>query len=1358
MRREMRRNLLIDLNEFKEAEKYWMTKFSGEISDVKLLRDFLVPDTESYKTKSFKILLGKNSHLTEKLLEISKNNHLSLYIILLSAFKLLISRYTGQRDIIVASPIYSPANEKYNKNVALRDFIDFGLTFKEQVIRVRETVVGGYKNEHYSIDYLSDWLDAEVPVSLFRFVLLLESIHKKELIMDRIFHPGNDLTLCAGLANRQNNREQLELEILYNCSLFKKTTLELMVDTYSYILEQAVDDINIRICHMEFMREEEKKRVLDQFNNTVDNGEGFILGKALHRLFECQVKKTPGNTAVRSSMEILDIYDEFKPEQIDLQVTYEELNARAHQLAQELWHKGIGPNQIAAIMVEHPLEMVAGIWGILKAGAAYLPLDPNYPVNAATRILCDSNAGVLVTEESLAETAAELASSSPLSIIYMDEVGELEAEVTAPELASIDNPSNLAYVIYTSGSTGTPKGVLVEHKGVVNYTRWRIETLGLTAADVTLQPLSYCFDGFASNFFSSLLSGGTLYMIPGSKRLEPTYIKEVISEYKITNVSLVPGIYNYLMESAEPEDLKSLRFVVLAGDRSTVNLIKKSKQKASHVRLLNEYGPTEATVTAAGRPGIDETNPAIIGHPIYNVQIYILDNFLKPLPVNAPGELYIAGAGVARGYLNNPELTKEMFMENPYKTGNRFYKTGDIGRWLPEGEIEFVGRTDRQVKIRGYRIELGEIERQLILNKEIKEAVVIAGENPFGDKAQDKYICAYLVSNQEEKLDISKLKLFLSKRLPDYMIPSNIIQIDKIPLNPNGKIDRKALPEPGITAGDNYTVPSSELEKKLAHMWSEVLRVKKEMIGVDTNFFQLGGHSLIAVTLVSQIYREFNVNVPLAQIFEMPFIRGLAQYISKAKRSIYEKIEPVEKKEYYVLSSVQKRLYILQQMEPTGIAYNIPHIFELKQETDLEELTGIFQKLIQRHETFRTSFFEIIEGKPFQKIHEQVEFSVEYDEAGEHEIDKTMRRFIRPFDMSKAPLMKVGAIKVGEDRYILMVDVHHIIADGKSLEVLVQDFKTLSERGYLLELRLQYKDFSEWQANLKENGAMEQQEKYWLKVFEGGAPTPMMPIDYSRPAKQSFEGSVVSFTLDKQEAKALKIMALEEGVTMYMLFLAIFNVWLSKICRQQDIVVGASVAGRRHADMEKIIGMFVNTLALRNYPQGEKRFKDFLEEVKERTLEAFENQDYPFEYLVNKVETPRDISRNPLFDVMFLFTEFNREAREKSEELSHSSTIKPLNDVNPGKQMTIKFENNVSRFDMTLNVVIIEEDFFFDLIYCTKLFKKETIEKTVSSFKKLVSCVLENPENKLSEIKLISEAERDEILVDSLVDLEDEYA
>jgi amino acid adenylation domain-containing protein len=1353
----MKRNLLIDLDEFKEAEKYWMTKFSGEISDVKLLRDFLVPDTQSYKKESFKIMLGKNNHLTEKLLEISKNNHLSLYIILLSAFKLLISRYTGSRDIIVLSPIYTATNEKYNKYVALRDFIDFGLAFKEQVIRVKDTVVEGYRNEHYSTDYLKEWLEPDASNSLFRFVLLLESIHKKELIMDRIFHPGNDLTLCVGLASRQNNREQLELEILYNSNLFKKTTLELMMDTYSYILEQAADDINIRICHMEFMREEEKKRVLDQFNNTVDNGEGFIPGKPLHRLFECQVEKTPGNTAVRSSMEILDIYDEFKPEQIDSQVTYGELNDRAHQLALELWHKGIGSNQIAAIMVEHPLEMVAGIWGILKAGAAYLPLDPNYPVNAITRILCDSNACVLVTEESLAETAAELASSSLLSIIYMDEVGESEVDVTAPRLASINNPSNLAYVIYTSGTTGTPKGILVEHKGVVNYTRWRLETLGLTAADVTLQPLSYCFDGFASNFFSSLLSGGTLYMIPASKRMEPAYIKEVIAEYKITNVSLVPGIYNYLMEGAESEDLKSLRFVVLAGDRSTANLIKKSKQKAPHVRLLNEYGPTEASVTAAGRPAIDETNPAIIGQPIYNVQIYILDNSFKPLPVNAPGELYIAGAGVARGYLNNPELTKEMFLENPYKTGNRFYKTGDIGRWLPEGEIEFMGRTDRQVKIRGYRIELGEIERQLIFNKEIKEAVVIARENHRGDKAEDKYICAYLVSNQEKKIDISKLKLFLSKRLPDYMIPSHIIQIDKIPLNPNGKIDRKALPEPGITEADNYTAPSSELEKKLAHMWSEVLGVKKEIIGVETNFFQLGGHSLIAVTLVSQIYREFNVNVPLEQIFKMPFIKALAQYISKAKKGIYEKIEPAEKKEYYALYSVQKRLYILQEMDPTGIAYNIPYILELEQETDLEELTDIFQKLIKRHESFRTSF-EIIEGKPFQKVHEQVEFSVEYYETGEYEIDKTMRRFIRPFDMSKAPLMKAGVIKVDKDRYILMVDVHHIIADAKSLEVLIQDFITLSERGYLPELRLQYKDFSEWQASLKENGAIEQQEKYWLKVFEGDTPTLMMPIDYSRPAKQSFEGSSVSFTLDKQEAKALKIMALEEGVTMYMLFLAIFNVLLSKICRQQDIVVGTSVVGRRHADMEKIIGMFVNTLALRNYPQGEKRFTDFLKEVKERTLEAFENQDYPFEYLVNKVETHRDISRNPLFDVLFLFTEVNREAIEKSEELSHLSTKKPLNKVNSGKQTTIKFESNVSRFDMTLNVVIKEEDFYFDFIYCTKLFKKETIEKTVSSFKKLVSCVIENPENKISEIKLISEAEKDETLVDSFVDLENEYA
>ncbi|MGD2090548.1 MAG: condensation domain-containing protein, partial [Candidatus Aminicenantes bacterium] len=495
-------------------------------------------------------------------------------------------------------------------------------------------------------------------------------------------------------------------------------------------------------------------------------------------------------------------------------------------------------------------------------------------------------------------------------------------------------------------------------------------------------------------------------------------------------------------------------------------------------------------------------------------------------------------------------------------------------------------------------------------------------------------------------------------------------------------------------------------------------------------------------------------------MFNKSTVRAISLYLDKAESNIYRVIESTEKKEYYHPSSAQKRLYILQQVDLENTSYNLPKLVVLEGKADLEKLNNTFRKLIERHEILRTSF-EIIEDGPVQRIQPEAAFAVEYFEVeNREEIEKILKDFIRAFDLSKAPLVRTGVIKIDEVRYILMVDLHHIITDRKSHEVLVQDFITLFEKREFPGLRLQYKDFSEWQTSLKRNRSIKQQEKYWLKVCED-APTLIMPIDFSRPAIQSFEGDTVHFTLEKQESNALKKIALEEGITIYMLFLAIFNVLLSKICRQQDIVVGTPVSSRRHADLEKIIGMFVNTLALRNYPQGEKRFKDFLKEVKERTLEAFENQDYPFEFLVNKLKTHRDISRNPLFDVMFSFIELNGQILEKSETLSHLSNVNHINHLNhdaQGKQMTFKFENNVSRFDLTLTVVKIGEDFFFDIIYRTKLFNKETIEKLVSSFKNLVSCVIENPENKISGIKLISKAERDEILVDSFVDLEAEYA
>ncbi|MFC2146044.1 condensation domain-containing protein, partial [Acidobacteriota bacterium] len=601
-----------------------------------------------------------------------------------------------------------------------------------------------------------------------------------------------------------------------------------------------------------------------------------------------------------------------------------------------------------------------------------------------------------------------------------------------------------------------------------------------------------------------------------------------------------------------------------------------------------------------------------------------------------------------------------------------------MARWLPDGNIEFLGRIDQQVKIRGFRVELGEIESHLMNHPEIKESVVITGQ----DEKEDKYLCAYIVSHKEPKK--SQLREYLSKRLPNYMIPSYFINLDHIPLTPNRKINLGALPPPELEAAAEYAVPRNKLEMEMLELWSDVLGIKKEKIAIHDNFFQLGGHSLKATTLVSRIHKELNVKVPMVEVFENPTVEGLSKYLQAAARDKYASIAPVEEKEYYQLSSAQKRLYILYQLDKSSKGYNIPYVVKLEGELDRHRWEKAFKKLIDRHESLRTSF-EIIDEEPVQRICQEVEFEIEYYKAGnrqeaignkeERMPDSIIKNFIRPFDLSQAPLLRVGLIKMEEARHLLMVDMHHIVTDGTSQEIFTQDLIGLYEnkREELLILRLQYKDFVQWQNSNTQRETIKKQEEYWTQQFEGEIPLLHLPADYSRPAVQSFEGRTIVFEIREKEAAGLNRLALAQGTSLYMVLLALYTIFLAKITGQEDIVVGTPVAGRRNDDLQQIIGMFVNTLGIRNYPGGEKTYTEFLQEVKDRTLEAFENQDYPFEELVEKVKVEREVSRNPLFDVAFALQNIFEAFGDQSEINMEGIKIKPY-----------PHENKISKFDLTL--------------------------------------------------------------------------
>jgi tyrocidine synthetase-3 len=953
-------------------------------------------------------------------------------------------------------------------------------------------------------------------------------------------------------------------------------------------------------------------------------------------------------------------------------------------------------------------------------------------------------------------------------IIFFEEIGEIK-EADGPldkekgrnlEHRGGFSFSNLAYIIYTSGSTGKPRGVAVEHKNVVGYLNSFQRIFKVRDTDTVLQQASYSFDTFVEEVFPVLLSGGKLFIPPGEAILDIDLLTVLIERHRVSFISCSPLLLNQL---SKKKTLSTIRTFISGGDVLKGEYIGGLLSSGS---VYNTYGPTETTVCSTYyecKRASDIGTGIPIGKPISNYRTYILDRNHRLLPVGIPGELCIAGVGVTRGYLNNPELTAEKFdhdlwdyqdyhdenqkllrgvqggsfLEKSPPGRRRHYKTGDLGCWLPDGNIEFLGRIDHQVKIRGYRIELGEIEKCLSGHPAVGEAVVTSGTDDTGDN----FICAYVILLSRGKQEISHLRYYLQKKLPAYMVPAYFVILERMPLTPTGKIDRKSLPHPEALSSKPYAAPGNDMESQLVGIWSEVLGIEGSQIGVNDNFFELGGHSLKVVGLIGRIHKKLNIKIAFSGIFGAPTVQALAAYIGKIKESRYDAIPPAEKKDYYRLSSVQERLYFLYRMTPHSIAYNMSGFMRLAGHVEAGKLEAVFQRLIARHESLRTSFF-MEDEQPVQRIHgeETINFQVStYKLAADDKlpVKKIIENFIQPFDLSRAPLLRVGLITEGEREHILVVDMHHIISDGVSIDWLTGEFAALYGGETLSAPRIQYRDFSEWQGSKTQQQKLKQEGDFWLKEFQEEIPVLHLPIDYLRPAVQSFEGSEIPFNIDPGQTRALKRLALREGTTLFMVLLSIYTLFLSKICNQEDIIIGTPVAGRRHTDLEHIIGMFVNTLPMRNFPDGEKTFKEFLGEVKNRALQAFSHQDYPYADLVEKVVTERDVSRNPLFDALFVQEEAVSLAggMEVKGRGSGSFKIKPY-----------PYENHTTKFDLGLAAVEIKDALHFKFEYCVKLFKEETILRFINYFKGLISTLPGQSLEKLSAIEIITEGEKFRIL------------
>ncbi|NOQ27954.1 MAG: amino acid adenylation domain-containing protein [Bacteroidales bacterium] len=887
--------------------------------------------------------------------------------------------------------------------------------------------------------------------------------------------------------------------------------------------------------------------------------------------------------------------------------------------------------------------------------------------------------------------------------------------------------TNLAYIIYTSGSTGTPKGVMIEHGNIVNFIYGMTNLISFKEKDILLSLTTVSFDIFGLEIFVPLTIGSSLVLGSNEDKLSPQNISSIILNKNVSILQLTPSTLKLIIsdkESAKSLDL--LNNLLVGGEELPLSLLTELREQYQS-KIYNMYGPTETTIWSTAKD-VSGTKVLNIGKPILNTQIYILGAGNKLQAIGVSGELCIAGDGLARGYNNNEELTKEKFIDHPYKEGEKLYRTGDLARWLPDGNIEFLGRIDHQVKIRGFRIELGEIENALLKHESIKESVVLARE----DK-DDKYLCAYIVC--EGDLSHEELRTFLFTGLPDYMIPSYFVELDSLPLTTSGKVNRKALPSPEVNAGESYVAPSNETEEQLVKIWSEVLNIPKEEISVIANFFTIGGHSLKATILVSKIFKEFNVKIQLNEVFKFTTVSKLSDCIKTAVKDNYYSIDPAEEKDYYELSSAQKRLYFLQEMDLKSSSYNMPLVLNLNKSIEKDKLESTLKKLIKRHEALRTSF-ERLDGIPVQKIHHNVDFKLDYYEVSEVEANIIVKNYIRSFDLSKAPLIRSALIKLPSKKHIWIVDIHHIISDGTSDSILIEDFTSLYSDIKLPKLKLQYKDFSNWQNFLLESGKLEKQKKYWLDLYSEEIPKLNLITDFKRPELFTNEGDIYTFLLNRKDYDKLKKLSAKFDGTLYMNILALLNVLFHKYTGQTDIIIGSGIAGRGHIDLQKTIGMFVNSLAMRNFPLGTKTYEEFLQEVINKSVLAFENQDVQFEDLIEKLGVERDPSRNPLFDICMVVQNYRKTGEGKNEEKSPN-----VNVLSAEESLVRSFGNKTAKFDMTFFVNEIEDDLFITIEYYTRILKKETIITLSNHLKDLVKQIVDNSEIIIDDIILSRELE-----------------
>ncbi len=1306
--------------------RYWEDALADAPAALDLPLDHPRPPRQTYRGGDVAVSL--DAAAAEALQSLCRDHGASPFMGLLAAFAALLDRYSGQRDICIGTPVANRDHKElenligfFVNTLALRVDVSGDPGFGELLERARRATLDGFAHQDAPFEQVVDRLRPQRDLSrppLFQAMFSLENVGVSQTL-GTLSAPGFELEPAASGFSGAKFELHLALgetddgfsgTLNYNADLFAPETAARLAGHFSRLLASALAQPDAPLSQLDFFEKAERRLILETWNA---HERAYPADMTLTDMFTAQARRTPQRTAIHCGGRTVD---------------YAELARRAGALARLLRARGAGPETYVGVCLNRDEALIVALLATLETGAAYVPLDPAYPAERIAFTLEDAQTPLLITR---ADASANLDASSA-------EIIDLECvDLSTPDSAAVASDhwragsAAAAYALFTSGSTGRPKGVAISHRSVAAMLAWARRVYRPDQWACTLAATSVCFDLSVFEMFLPLTSGGAVAMVFNAMGLPEV-------DAPVTLINTVPSaIAELLRMEAIPETARTIN---LAGEPLRRDLVQRLYALDHVDQVYNLYGPSEDTTysTWALIPR-DEAREPTIGAPLDNSRVYLLNESLRPVPLGCPGELCLAGAGLARGYLNRPALTAAKFIANPFATdGSRLYRTGDLARWLPDGRLAFLGRLDHQVKLRGFRIELGEIETALRACDSVRDAAVLAREDQPGEQS----LTAYVAGGG----DADALRAHLAERVPHFMIPAHFVFLDSLPLTPNGKLDRKALPAPDLGEDRGFVAPRDELERAMAAIWAEVLGVDDaERIGAEADFFALGGHSLLAARVAARVRERFEVDLPVRALFERPTPAALAREVARAMTAGAVVDEPPlapAGRDAVPLSFPQERLWFIYKLDPEGSAYNVPLAMRAKGRLDETAFQRALDALVDRHESLRTRFEER-DGDAFQIIDAPAPAAftaVDLRPDPPQEREPAFRRALQaeteqPFDLRRGPLFRVHAWRLDDDDWGLLLNMHHIVSDGWSIEVLARDLTALYRRALaedealdLEPLPIQYADYAHWQRRRLQGEPLERLLAYWEESLRGAPPDLELPTDRPRPPIQSFHGGHCRFELGPAVAHALDAACREQGVTPFMAALAIYATLLARHANQDEVCIGAAIANRGRTALDGLIGFFVNTLALRVDLRGDPSFIELLRRTRHMALNGFANQEAPLELVIDRLNLDRDPSRPPLFQAAFAY-----------ETLAAD---RPQEDL-PGVAFTAEpFEYPVSKFEITLGLTRQDETLHGVIEYAADLFDADTITRLGERFAVLAASLTERPERPVGQASIMTDAER----------------